>query len=46
MVLILANDLPRSSKFKVYLDIVKLAVSRLKWYASYDPHKMSLGSYE
>lgn len=46
MVLILANDLPRSSKFKVYLDIVKLPESRLKWYTSYNSHKMCLGSYE
>jgi len=30
MVLILANDLPPSSKFKVYLDIVKLVESGLK----------------
>jgi len=30
MVLILANDLPRSNKFKVYLDIVKLVESGLK----------------
>lgn len=42
MVLIIANDLPRKDKFKVYLDIVKLAESRLKRYTSYNPHKMFL----
>lgn len=46
MVLILANDLLRRNRLKLYLDIVKLIESGLETVCSCNHHKIFLGSYE